>query len=122
MLTSLGLNNCHSLFLLCVLVASSLPKAISHADPDRGRVKRQVPATPPLVVFQVQDPIIIPTTNGNQSGCVETQLLMDHEFAYSYGNPFIGEEIRFSVLGPEVRSNDFQETTFLPRATSIVWS
>ena len=120
MTTSLALNSCHLLFLLCVLVASSLPKAVSHADPDRGPVKRQVSATPPLVVFQAQDPIIIPTTNGNQSGCVETQLLMDHEFAFSYGKPFIGEEIRFSVLEPGLRSKNLQEITFLLRATSIV--
>ncbi|CAO1601988.1 hypothetical protein XANCAGTX0491_005624 [Xanthoria calcicola] len=93
MLTSLGLNSCHSLFLLCVLVASLLPRAFSHADPDRGLAKRQVSTPPPLVVFQVQDPIIIPTTNGNQSGCVETQLLMDHEFAFSYGKPFIGNYV-----------------------------
>lgn len=120
MTTSLALNSCHLLFLLCVLVASSLPKAFSHADPDRGLAKRQVSTPPPLVVFQVQDPIIIPTTNGNQSGCVKTQLLMDHEFAFSYGKPFIGEEIRFSVFEPGFRSKYLQETTFLLRATSIV--
>ncbi|KAL8669110.1 MAG: hypothetical protein Q9168_006291, partial [Polycauliona sp. 1 TL-2023] len=92
MLTSLDPNSCRLLFLLCVLVvAPSLPTAFSHADPDRGLAQRQTSATPPLVTFQVQDPILIPTANGDPSQCVHTQLLMDHVFAFSYGQPFVGD-------------------------------
>ncbi|KAL9629440.1 MAG: hypothetical protein Q9204_005270 [Flavoplaca sp. TL-2023a] len=92
MLTSLKLHSCHLLFLLCVLVAPLLSAAFSHADPDPGLVKRQTPTTPPLVAFQVQNPVLLPTANGNQSACVHTRVLMDHEFAFSYGKPFVGEE------------------------------
>lgn len=92
MLTSLKSHSCRLLFLSCVLVAPLLSPASSHANPDRGLVKRQTTTTPPLVAFQVQNPVLIPTFSGNQSGCVHTQVLMEHEFAFSYGKPFVGEE------------------------------
>ncbi|KAL8851861.1 MAG: hypothetical protein Q9221_003287 [Calogaya cf. arnoldii] len=100
MWTSLAPDSCHLLFLLCVLVAPSSSTAFSYADPDRGLAKRQLSTTPPLpafqapeplAVFQVQDPILIPTAT--EPGCVYTQLLMEHEFAFSYGKPFVGNYV-----------------------------
>ncbi|KAL8996889.1 MAG: hypothetical protein Q9169_003700 [Polycauliona sp. 2 TL-2023] len=89
MATSLDLNSYRLLILLCVFaVVPSL-----HADPDQGLARRQAFTTPPLVTFQVQDPILVPTPNGNQSGCVHTQLLMDNVFAFSYGKPFVGDYV-----------------------------
>lgn len=121
MLTSVESHSCRLLFLLCVLVAPSLSAAFSHTDPDRGPVKRQTPATPPLVAFQVQNPVLVPTANGNQSGCVHTQVLMDHEFAFSYGKPFVGEETQESSF-QKAFALTFQEITFHLLATLIASS
>ena len=51
-----------------------------HPDP---LVERQA-ASEPLVDFQVYEPVLVP------SGAPCTQLLMEHVFAYSYGQPFVG--------------------------------
>ncbi|KAL8912733.1 MAG: hypothetical protein Q9172_007449, partial [Xanthocarpia lactea] len=80
-------------FGICVSVVRSLSTAFSDASPDRGLAKRQTSTASTLVTFQVQDPILTPTTNDNRSACVYTQLLMDHEFAFSYGKPFVGNYV-----------------------------
>lgn len=64
-----------------------------------------VPASAQLLQdFQVYPPVLTPQgiTNGSGSsfpsnenpqaqGCVVQQVLMEHVFAYSYGQPFVGE-------------------------------
>lgn len=90
MLSTLLYLNWRSLLPLCVLVAPSSQDIFASQDPDRGLDKRQTPATSPLVDFQVSEPILIPTSTSDQYGCVYTQLLMDHVFAFSYGMPFVG--------------------------------
>ncbi|KAL8833553.1 MAG: hypothetical protein Q9170_004208 [Blastenia crenularia] len=79
-----------SILLLCVLVALSPSPASTSRGPDHGLEKRQTPSASPLVDFQVSEPILVPTGTSDQYGCVHTQLLMDHVFAFSYGQPFVG--------------------------------
>ncbi|KAI4124817.1 MAG: hypothetical protein LQ341_007034, partial [Variospora aurantia] len=81
---------CHQLPLLCVLVIlfSSVP--VASRDPDYALGERQAPIIPPLVNFQVSEPILTPVGDSDQYGCVHNQLLMDHAFWFSYGMPFIG--------------------------------
>lgn len=43
-----------------------------------------------LVNFQVYEPVVTPTGPNDELGCVHTQLLMEHVFAFSYGSPFVG--------------------------------
>lgn len=55
--------------------------------------KRQVtPATGIIRDFEVHPPVLTPKgTNGrDQNGCVVTQTLMVHQFASSYGAPYVG--------------------------------
>ncbi|KAL9581101.1 MAG: hypothetical protein Q9212_004099 [Teloschistes hypoglaucus] len=74
----------------CVLVASSLSTALSHASPDHRYDKRQTSPSSPLVNFQVSEPILTPVGDANHYGCIHSQLLMEHDFAFSYGKPFVG--------------------------------
>ncbi len=45
-----------------------------------------------LVNFQVHEPVLTPTGPSDELGCVHSQLLMEHVFAFSYGNPFVGKK------------------------------
>ena len=81
-----------SLLLLCVPVALSLAAAISDKSPDYGLERRQTPAAAPLVDFEVYEPVLTPTGDADENGCVYTELLMDYVFAFSYGKPFVGTE------------------------------
>lgn len=90
MLSTLHSRSCRSLLLLCVVVAPSLSASLAPESPDHGLGKRQTPPILPLVDFQVSEPILIPTGTSDRYGCVHTQLLMDHVFAFSYGRPFVG--------------------------------
>ena len=45
---------------------------------------------PPLVTFQVAEPVTIPSKESTEGDCFETIVLMEHVFAFSYGHPFIG--------------------------------
>lgn len=76
--------------LLCVLVILSSSPSVTSPDPDYALGKRQTPIIPPLVNFQVSEPILTPVGDSDQYGCIQTQLLMDHVFAFSYGKPFVG--------------------------------
>ena len=79
------------LLLLCVATALSVQHARPTALPDDVTRKRQTTRAPsPLVDFQVYAPILTPSGNANQYGCIHDQLLMDHVFAFSYGKPFVG--------------------------------
>ena len=62
----------------------------SWKGPDMAIGKRQALAPSTLVDFQVYEPVLTPSGTVDQYGCVYTQLLMDHVFAYSYGMPFVG--------------------------------
>ncbi|KAL8775906.1 MAG: hypothetical protein Q9194_003512 [Teloschistes cf. exilis] len=90
MLWTLRPGNCLSPLASCVLVASSLSTALPHASPDHRYDKRQTSPSSPLVNFQVSEPILTPPGNANQYGCIHSQLLMEHDFAFSYGKPFVG--------------------------------
>lgn len=79
------------LLLLCVVLAPSLSTAVFPLSPDPGHVKRQTSSEPPLVDFQVSEPILTPLGTTDRYGCIYTQLLMEHDFAFSYGKPFVGE-------------------------------
>ncbi|KAL8940725.1 MAG: hypothetical protein Q9211_002134 [Gyalolechia sp. 1 TL-2023] len=79
-----------SLLSLCVLVAPPLFTTVASRGTDHGPVKRQTPPPSLLVNFQVSEPILVPTGESDQYGCVHTQLLMDHVFGFSYGKPFVG--------------------------------
>ena len=78
--------------LLCVYVALSAQSIGSKPNPDHAVKQRQsAPAASPLVDFQVYEPVLTPSGNAENYGCVYEQLLMDHVFGFSYGMPFVGK-------------------------------
>ena len=77
------------LFLWVTALQCSQCLASRHT-PDDAITKRQAPVPAALVDFQVYEPVLTPSGTADQYGCVYTQLLMDHVFAYSYGMPFVG--------------------------------
>ena len=77
--------------LLCVLVALSRHITGSKAHPDYiVRPRQTTSVASPLVDFQVYEPVLTPAGSTDQYGCVYTQLLMEHDFGFSYGMPFVG--------------------------------
>ena len=64
--------------------------AVAKKVPDQDPVKRQTAAEYPLINLQVSNPVLVPSGNKSQDGCVHNVLLMDHDFAFSYGKPFVG--------------------------------
>lgn len=80
----------HSQLVLWVIALQWTLCVASWKGPDGAIGKRQAPAPSPLVDFQVYEPVLTPSGTAGQYGCVYTQLLMDHVFAYSYGIPFVG--------------------------------
>lgn len=44
----------------------------------------------PLVTFQVAEPVTIPSGESQENPCVHKKVLMEHVFAFSYGQPFVG--------------------------------
>ena len=73
--------------LLCVFALI----AISISTPNHGLYQRQaVPAPGQLDIFQVYQPVLTPSGTSTEHGCVYTKTLMEHNFAYSYGIPFVG--------------------------------
>ena len=80
-----------SRLLLCVFAALLVHTGFSEVNPDNAARKRQAAtAASPLVNFQVSEPVLTPSGTSDQNGCIYTQLLMDHVFAFSYGKPFVG--------------------------------
>jgi len=53
-----------------------------------------------LKVFQVHEPVLTPAAPSDQYGCVYTELLMEHSFAFSYGKPFVGQLPQHSAPCP----------------------
>lgn len=72
-------------------------------------------ATGVLEVFQVYQPVS--TSGGADSACKDEILLMDHVFAYSYGQPFVGQWICSRVGGSDVDSSN-KDITLHPDVTS----
>lgn len=67
--------------------------AVYNSIPDELLGKRQqqhLQKSGPLEAFQVTEPVLNPVPPGDKHGCVHTQLLMQHVFAFSYGHPFVG--------------------------------
>lgn len=83
------LTNGRYLLFLCVLISISRCEVVEK-PPDSLLQVRQVAETSPLTDFQVYEPVLTPTGPNDKYGCVYTKLLMDHVFAFSYGNPFVG--------------------------------
>ncbi|KAL9597472.1 MAG: hypothetical protein Q9219_005105 [cf. Caloplaca sp. 3 TL-2023] len=130
--------------LLCVLVGLLFATTSAYHDPDVELGKRQAPAAQPLVTFQVSEPVLVPTGDSNQYGCVRTQLLMDYVFAFSYGKPFVGSytpppcsfnrvTINFTVTSRGVQFDRlglmylgdvevFRTSTAEPTRNGIVWT
>ena len=104
-------------FLLCVFVALFSLSASSVAASNHALSQRQAQAQPPLVNFQVSEPVLTPKGPSDEHGCVYTQELMSHVFGISYGVPFIGST--HPALQPEVWLLIYLQETILPRhATS----
>ncbi len=97
MARSIRFPSLHSWLFLWVIALQWTKCVTSWGSPDNALGKRQAPAPSPLVDFQVYEPVLTPSGAADQYGCVYTQLLMDHVFAYSYGMPFVG--MNKSVLG-----------------------
>ena len=75
--------------LLYVFVAPAL--SIVLPAPDHALSARQAAPSPGQTdIFQVYPPVLTPSGSSNKYGCVYTKVLMEHNFAYSYGQPFVG--------------------------------
>lgn len=59
---------------------------------DHGTIGRRQaqPAPGQLNDFQVYEPVLTPEGPSDQHGCVYTTVLMEYNFANSYGSPFVG--------------------------------
>lgn len=90
MVRSWSIPRLHSQLFLWVITLQWTQCVASWEGPNASLGKRQSPAPSPLVDFQVYEPVLTPSGTADQYGCVYTQLLMDHVFAYSYGMPFVG--------------------------------
>lgn len=69
---------------------SSVRHRVKSSGLDVVIIARQA-STSVLKVFQVHEPVLTPVEPSDQYGCVYTELLMEHSFAFSYGKPFIGQ-------------------------------
>ena len=89
------LANVNFRYLLClyVFVLQCAANILSFPSPDDAPQKRQTPATPPLVDFQVYEPVLTPSGTSDQYGCIYTQTLMNYVFSNSYGAPFVGRPV-----------------------------
>ncbi len=79
------------LLLLCVyfVLPFSTPALIPVSDSSLIQIRKPAESNP-LVMFQVATPVPLRSGNSNRNGCVHTTLLMNHVFAFSYGQPFVG--------------------------------
>jgi hypothetical protein len=74
-------------FLTSALVSDALVDA-----PPRLATRQGTPGSGILRDFEVHAPVLTPESHngGDAYGCVVTQTLMVHQFANSYGQPFVG--------------------------------
>lgn len=86
MLTMLLLVYCALAWLGCIPQVVSLGLS---QDVSRRQSQSSSAANGLLEVFQVYQPV--PFAAGTNEGCDLEVLLMDHVFAFSYGQPFVGE-------------------------------
>ena len=84
-----ALTNFCCLLRLYVGLVFLLSCTQASCNSDGGLQKRQSPSSP-LVDFQVSQPILTPSGDSDQYGCISTITLMEYEFANSYGAPFVG--------------------------------
>lgn len=84
-----------SFFFLGVFTAAAFAGSVVKRSPlDQTLFERQ--AEPPagaLVDFQVYEPVLTPSGDTDEYGCVYTKVLMEYDFANSYGVPFVGMQI-----------------------------
>ena len=81
------------LFLfLCFFAAATLASSLVKRTPPSPAFHRRQANPPPgaLVDFQVYEPVLTPSGSSDQYGCVYTKVLMEYDFANSYGAPFVG--------------------------------
>lgn len=64
--------------------------AVRQTPPYPIHDRQAVSSSGPLVDFQVYEPVLTPSGNSTEYGCVYTKTLMEHRFASSYGVPFVG--------------------------------
>lgn len=98
MATNLSINGLSfpCLLFLCVFASSWVHAGVLKTFPDNAiRPRQAAPAAPPLVDFQVYEPVLTPSGSADQYGCIYTKLLMDHVFGFSYGKPFVGPRIQY---------------------------
>ena len=80
------------IIFLCVSTTSVIATLIRPDPPD---ITIKAPSSgndsAPLVNFQVHEPVFTPIGLKSGPSCVHTQTLMEHDFAFSYGHPFVGE-------------------------------
>ncbi len=108
------------LSLLCVyfIVSFSTPALVPISDSSLIKIRKPAESNP-LVTFQVATPV--PLRSGDSKGdeCVHTTLLMDHVFAFSYGQPFVGIYISYNQVTPFSELIPFQERIRPLRVSSI---
>ena len=97
-----------------VFLASCVQHALSLWLPDLWA--RQAPAAGPLVDFQVYEPVLTPSGESDQYGCIYTKELMSYEFANSYGAPFVG--VSFLLLQNVLAEGSCQVITRHPPVLS----
>lgn len=96
MTLSWAFTNGRYLLFLCVFMSISRG-AVNAKAPERLLQVRQTADTSPLIDFQVYEPVLTPTGPKDENGCVHTELLMDHVFAFSYGKPFVGMSLLLKI-------------------------
>jgi len=86
-----------ALLTIYILSDLSLPGILYSRGLDVAIITRQASVSV-LEVFQVHEPVFTPAGTSDQYGCVYTEVLMEHSFAFSYGVPFVGKPA--SALAP----------------------
>jgi hypothetical protein len=79
-------------FLSFLFLTSALASDALVAAPPRLATRQGTPGSGVLRDFEVHTPVLTPESNNGRDayGCVVTQTLMVHQFANSYGKPFVG--------------------------------
>ena len=82
----------HCSLSLCVSSILSIQAVSASQYSNHALRKRQNDSIIPLPLedFQVNEPVLTPSGDSDQYGCIRTQVLMEHVFANSYGQPFVG--------------------------------
>ena len=83
---------CHlTTVLLCVSSAVTLITSLPPVSPDTvDKAYHDANDPNPVLNFQIREPVFTPLEAENGYGCMHTQTLMEHDFGFSYGHPFVG--------------------------------